>query len=74
MFAEQPHPPQAHYSAICCHDLYVNDDPWEIWRRLQSSSEKPGDVYAFTELKKKAKSGGDVNKRAIQKVGWNDGN
>ncbi|CAL1372873.1 unnamed protein product [Linum trigynum] len=66
--------PPAHYSAIRCHDLYGDDDPWEIWRRLQSSVEEPGDVYAFTELKKKLKSGGGVNKRATRKVGRSGGN
>ncbi|CAL1398095.1 unnamed protein product [Linum trigynum] len=66
--------PPAHYSAIRRHDLYGDDEPWEIWRRLQSSVEDPGDAYAFTELKKKLKSCGGKSKRSGRKVGRGGGN
>ncbi|CAL1398086.1 unnamed protein product [Linum trigynum] len=61
------------YEIVRRHDLYGGEEPWEVWRRLQSAGGELGDVYFFAELRKKVKAGGDDSRNFERKVGRSGG-
>uniref|UniRef100_A0A2P2PQ69 NAC transcription factor 079 n=1 Tax=Rhizophora mucronata TaxID=61149 RepID=A0A2P2PQ69_RHIMU len=62
--------PPSHGFLIKHHDLYGQEEPWEIWERFWTGGPFFEDLYFFTILKKKSANGSRVDRRTGSTAGY----